>query len=151
LRHQLIAPPAAFDRKSPTAVTHEGNTRMGHGSLIVAALFAKNGQPSFRDDFVTVTHVHHTERSSTAIAFIRAGGGLRPHFHQHHDEIIVFLAGEATFQIGNELRQVSANDVISVPAGVVHATLRAQTPCVLAATFAPYFDLINEDRVYVDT
>ena len=124
---------------------------MNHDSLIVAALSASNRQPTFHDDFVTVTHVHHTERSSTAIAFIRPGGGLRPHFHRHHDEIIVFLAGEATFRIGDELRQVAANDVISVPAGVVHATLRAHTPCVLAATFAPRFDLVNEDRVYVDT
>jgi mannose-6-phosphate isomerase-like protein (cupin superfamily) len=123
---------------------------MDHDSLIVAALAAGKRKPSFQDDFVTVTHVHHTERSSTAIAFIRPGGGLRPHFHRHHDEIIVFLAGEATFRIGNELREVSANDVISVPAGVVHATVRAKTPCVLAATFAPYFDLTNEDRVYVD-
>lgn len=123
---------------------------MDHDSLIIAALAAGNRKPSFQDEFVTVMHVNHTERSSTAIAFIRPGGGLWPHFHRHHDEIIVFLSGKATFRIGDELREVAANDVISVPAGVVHATLRAHTPCVLAATFAPYFDLINEDRVYVD-
>ena len=123
---------------------------MDHDSLIVAALAARGRKPSFEDEFVRVTHVHHTERSSTVIAFIRPGGGLRPHFHRHHDEIITFLAGEATFRIGDELRQVAANDVISAPAGVVHATLRAHTPCVLAAVFAPYFDLANEDRVYVD-
>src|SRR4029450_6587426 len=109
---------------------------MDYDSLIVAALSVRSRQPTFQDEFVTVTHVHHSERSSTAIAFIRPGGGLRPHFHRHHDEIIVFLAGEAIFRIGNELREVSANDVISVPAGVVHATVRAKTPCVLAATFA---------------
>ena len=129
----------------------EGNADMDYDSLIVAALSARDRQPTFQDDLVTVTHVHHSERSSTAIAFIRPGGGLRPHFHREHDEIIVFLAGEASFKIGDEIRQVSANDVISVPAGVVHATLCARTPCVLAATFAPRFDLINEDRVYVDT
>jgi quercetin dioxygenase-like cupin family protein len=124
---------------------------MDYASLIVAACSARDRQPTFQDEFVTVTHVNHTERSTTAIAFIRPGGGLRPHFHRHHDEIIVFLAGAATFRIGNELREVSAHDVISVPAGVVHATLRAKTPCILAATFAPRFDLANEDRVYVDT
>jgi mannose-6-phosphate isomerase-like protein (cupin superfamily) len=124
---------------------------MDHDSLIVAALSVRNRQPTFQDEFVTVTHVHHSERSSTAVAFIRPGGGLRPHFHREHDEIIVFLAGEASFRIGHEIRQVSANDVISVPAGVIHATLCAKTPCILAATFAPWFDPINEDRVYVDT
>jgi mannose-6-phosphate isomerase-like protein (cupin superfamily) len=129
----------------------EGNAGMDYDSLIVAALSVRNRQPTFQDDLVTVTHVHHSERSSTAIAFICPGGGLRSHFHREPDEIIVFLAGEASFRIGHEIRQVSANDIISVPAGVVHATLCARTPCILAATFAPRFDPINEDRVYVDT
>src|SRR5947208_593726 len=111
---------------------------MDHNSLIVAALSAQDRKPSFEDEFVTVMHVNHTERSSTAIAFIRPGGGLRPHYPPYHDKIIVFVAGEATFRIGDEFREVSANDGISVPAGVVHATVLAKTPCVIAATFAPY-------------
>lgn len=100
---------------------------------------------------ITVTHVHRTERSSTVIAVIRPGGGLRPHHHEHHDEIIVFLSGRASFRLGDTTRPVSAGDVISVPAGTVHATLEAETEVVLAAVFAPAFDLENEDRVYADT
>jgi quercetin dioxygenase-like cupin family protein len=102
------------------------------------------------DDQVTVTHVHHGERTSTVLAVIRPGGGLRPHLHREHDEIIVFLRGEATFRIGDETRRVRANDVITIPAGIVHATLRAETECVLAAVFSPGFDLSNEDRVFAD-
>jgi quercetin dioxygenase-like cupin family protein len=123
---------------------------MDYRSLILAAHAAKDLKPAFKDELVTVTHIHCTNRSSTVIALIEPGGGLRPHFHRRHDEIIVFLAGKAMFRLGDEVRQVAANDVISVPAGTVHATLRAETPCLLAAVFAPGFELDNEDRVYVD-
>jgi len=99
---------------------------------------------------VSVEHIHRTERSSTVVALIQPGAGLRPHLHEHHDEIIVFLRGEATFRLGDELRQVGPNDVISVPAGTPHATLRAETECLLAAVFTPGFDLDDEDRVFVD-
>jgi quercetin dioxygenase-like cupin family protein len=97
-----------------------------------------------------VVHVHHTDESSTAIARIMPGGGLRPHFHAEHDEVIVYLEGEADFRLGDEVTTVRAGDVVSIPAGVVHATTRARTPVLIAATFAPGFDLVNEDRIYAD-
>jgi quercetin dioxygenase-like cupin family protein len=97
-----------------------------------------------------VVHVHHTDESSTAIARIMPGGGLRPHFHAEHDEVIVYLEGEADFRLGDEVTTVRAGDVVSIPAGVVHSTIRARTPVLIAATFAPGFDLVNEDRTYVD-
>jgi quercetin dioxygenase-like cupin family protein len=128
----------------------QGEMGMDYRSLMMAAQSVKDLRPTFKDELLTVTHIHSTERSSTVIAFIDPGGGLRPHFHREHDEIIVFLAGEAMFRLGDEIRHVVANDVISVPAGTIHATLRAETACILAAVFAPRFDLTNEDRVYVD-
>jgi mannose-6-phosphate isomerase-like protein (cupin superfamily) len=99
---------------------------------------------------LAVEHLWQTERSNTAIAVIEPGGGLRPHFHRNHDEVIVFLSGHGIFRIGNEIRPIKAHDVVTVPAGVVHTTLRAETRIVLAAVFSPYFDLTNEDRVYVE-
>lgn len=121
-----------------------------NGSLIVDAVAFERQNPVPEGKQVSVTHVHHTELSSTVIAAIRPGGGLRPHYHRDHDEIIVFLRGEATFRIGDEVRRVKANDVVSVPAGTPHATLRAETDCLLAAVFTPGFDLQNEDRIFVD-
>ena len=123
---------------------------MDYSSLIMAAQSAKSLRPAFKDDLVTVVHVNRTDRSSTVVAFIEPGGGLRPHLHREHDEIIVFLSGKAIFRLGDELRSAAVNDVISVPAGTVHATIRAETACILVAVFAPGFDLANEDRVYVD-
>jgi quercetin dioxygenase-like cupin family protein len=98
-----------------------------------------------------VVHVHRTDQSSTAIARVMPGGGFRPHFHTEHDEVIVYLEGEADFRLGDDVITVRSGDVISIPAGVVHGTIRARTPVLIAATLAPGFDLENEDRTYVDS
>lgn len=120
--------------------------------LIATARRVVGENPMPEGELCQVTQVHHGPRSSTVVAEIRVGGGLRPHVHDNHDEVIVFLEGEADFRIGDQMRRVAAGDVISVPAGVVHATVRARTPCLLAATFAPGFDPHpdREDRRYVD-
>jgi mannose-6-phosphate isomerase-like protein (cupin superfamily) len=99
---------------------------------------------------LAVEHLWQTERSNTSMAVIEPGGGLRPHYHREHDEIIVFLSGNGLFRIGDQIHPVKAHDVVTVPAGVVHTTFRAETRIVLAAVFSPNFDLANEDRVYVE-
>jgi quercetin dioxygenase-like cupin family protein len=122
----------------------------GSDELITSAPTFAATHPIPEGELRNVAHVHRSDRSSTAIASIEPGGGLRPHFHTEHDEVIVFLEGEADFRLGEEVTTVRAGDVVSVPAGVVHATIRARTHVLLAASFAPGFDLANEDRTYVD-
>lgn len=99
---------------------------------------------------LAVEHLWKTELSNTSMAVIEPGGGLRPHYHRDHDEVIVFLSGNGLFRIGDQIRPIKAHDVVTVPAGVVHTTFHAETRIVLAAVFAPNFDLANEDRVYVE-
>lgn len=106
--------------------------------------------PVLEGESFRVTHLRRTERSTSAVCSIEPGGGLRPHIHHHHDEIIVFLEGEADFRLGDEMRRVRAGDVAVVPAGTAHATMNAATRVVIAAVFAPNFDPENEDREYVD-
>ncbi len=109
-----------------------------------------DANPVLAGETFRVTHLQRTERSTSAVCSIEAGGGLRPHIHHHHDEVIVFLEGEADFRLGDEIRQVRAGDVAVVPAGTAHATMNAATRVVIAAVFAPNFDPENEDREYVD-
>lgn len=108
---------------------------MNYELLIVSA--TADLKPPFRIDkeLLTVARVHESERSSTDIAVFRPGGSAGLHRHLH-DEIIIFLSGRAVFQIGDQVRDVSANDVISVPAGVMHGTLRAETDCVVVSISA---------------
>jgi quercetin dioxygenase-like cupin family protein len=122
----------------------------GSEELITSASTFVAKHPIPEGELRNVVHVHRSEQSSTAMASIEPGGGLRPHFHAEHDEVIVYLEGEADFRLGDEVITVRAGDVVSVPAGVVHATIRARTKLLIAATFAPGFDLANEDRIYVD-
>ena len=119
-------------------------------SLIFAAAGELKKSAVYKTDLVAIRHILKTERSSTAVAVFHKGGGLRPHYHVEHDEIITFLTGKATFRIGDEITTVSANDVVVVPAGTVHATLEAEEECIVSAVFAPSFDLENEDRIFVD-
>jgi quercetin dioxygenase-like cupin family protein len=122
----------------------------GSDELITSAPTFVAKHPIPEGELRNVAHVHRSDRSSTAIASFEPGGGLRPHFHAEHDEVIVFLEGEADFRLGEAVTTVRAGDVVSIPAGVVHATIRARTHVLLAASFAPGFDLANEDRTYVD-
>jgi quercetin dioxygenase-like cupin family protein len=119
-------------------------------ALITSAATFTASNPIAEGELVQVVHVHGTEQSSTAIARIRPGGGTRPHFHAEHDEVLVYLEGEADFRLGDEVTTVHAGDVVSVPAGVAHGTIRARTAVLVAATLAPGFDVVNEDRIYVD-
>jgi quercetin dioxygenase-like cupin family protein len=131
-------------------MTKSGHDAIAPQELITPAAAFAAAHPIPEGELCHVVHVHHSDQSTTAIATFRPGGGLRPHFHAEHDEVIVYLEGEADFLLGDEVTTVRAGDVVSVPAGVVHATLRARTHLLIAATFAPGFDLVNEDRVYVD-
>jgi quercetin dioxygenase-like cupin family protein len=119
---------------------------VSHAAVVAARHPIPEGEP------YRVTTVHHGERSTSVVASIRPGFGLRPHFHREHDEVLVYLDGTAEFRLGDRVMTVRAGDVITVPAGVVHATLRAITPCLLAATFSPGFDIgaPDEDRIHVD-
>jgi quercetin dioxygenase-like cupin family protein len=94
--------------------------------------------------------VQHTERSSTAVARVRPGGGIKPHIHREHDEIITLLEGEAEFRIGDETRTVRAGETVSVPAGIVHAPFRSAGGCLFVTVFAPAFDPDAPDRHFVD-
>ncbi|MDP3798496.1 MAG: cupin domain-containing protein [Polaromonas sp.] len=108
---------------------------MNYQSLIVSATAALKQPFRIDKELLTVARVHESERSSTDIAVFRPGGSAGPHRHLH-DEIIIFLSGRAVFQIGDQIRNVSANDIISVPAGVIHGTLRAETDCVVVSISA---------------
>jgi quercetin dioxygenase-like cupin family protein len=44
-----------------------------------------------------LTWIRHTERSSTGVVDIAPGGGMAPHLHEHHDEVVTILDGRSSF------------------------------------------------------
>lgn len=93
---------------------------------------------------------HHSERTSTAIVRIAAGGRLPAHYHREHDEIITLVEGELDFRLGDETRRLTPGTVVSVPCGTVHGVPAAITDCVLVAVFSPTFDPLAPDRHFVE-
>jgi mannose-6-phosphate isomerase-like protein (cupin superfamily) len=118
--------------------------------LVATARAVLDEHPLGDDEWFRLVHLHRSERSSTSVALIRAGHGTRPHVHRHHDEVIVYLEGEGDLRFGDDTVVVRAGDVVTVPAGTVHATFHARTDVAVVAVFSPGFDFENEDRVYVD-
>lgn len=97
-----------------------------------------------------LTWIRHTERSSTGVVDIAPGGGLAPHIHEHHDEVVTILHGEVEFRFGEDTLLVTAGDVISVPAGTTHAPVHSPSGCLMVSVFAPWFDPDEPDRVFVE-
>lgn len=122
-------------------------------NLVATARAVLDEDPLRDDEWYRIVHLHRSEHSSTSVSIIRAGHGTRPHLHRHHDEILIYLEGEADFRFGDDTVAVRAGDVVTVPAGIAHGTFHARTDVVLAAIFSPgfSFDTAIEDRVYVDT
>lgn len=97
-----------------------------------------------------LTWVRHTERSSTGVVDISPGGGLAPHTHEAHDEVMTILDGSVEMRLGDETFTAVAGDVIAVPAGTIHAPIHSADGCLMISVFAPWFDPENPDRVFVD-
>ena len=76
-------------------------------------------------------------------ANIATGGrdGSALHTQSAHDEVVVVLEGEAEFRVGDEIKVVSAGDVMFIPKNTLHGRVRTISPTWAALSiYAPYFD-----------
>jgi quercetin dioxygenase-like cupin family protein len=94
--------------------------------------------------------VHHSPLSSTVIAYWAPGGGMKPHYHEVHDEILTVVEGKVDFRLGDEVRALTAGDVVNVAAGTIHAPIHTKRGCLVVSVFAPRFDPDTPDRIFVD-
>lgn len=106
--------------------------------------------PPDEGERLKATWVYHTERASMAVVEIPPGGGLAPHYHQTHDELMIMVEGECRYRLGDGELVASAGEVVTAPAGTVHAPVSSEDGCLLLAVFAPWFDPDNPDRIFVD-
>src|SRR5215831_10963545 len=70
---------------------------------------------------------------------------LAMHRQPNHEELLVILEGEATFRVGDELREIRAGDFVFVPRNAVHGTVAIkQGPLSLLSVFTPRIDFARE-------
>jgi mannose-6-phosphate isomerase-like protein (cupin superfamily) len=116
---------------------------------ITDPLETSHENPLGESESLRTTWVHHGDHSSAAITSI-GPGGIGPHIHHEHDEVVVVIEGEADFRLGEDVKTVTLGDLVTVPAGTVHAPINSSAGCVLISVFAPRFDPDNPDRHFVD-
>ena len=89
-----------------------------------------------------------------SLILVHAAPGIGPKLHRHpYAEVFVVEAGQATFQIGDERREVAAGTVVVSPPGEAHGFINTGTDelRLVAIHGAQRFDtewLAGEDPVW---
>jgi quercetin dioxygenase-like cupin family protein len=134
--------PTPSARPGPTPVTTSGN-----GPLSFEDVVRQHPLDPVRG--ATVTEILRGEHASLNVW--QMTGGMPPHFHRDHEEIIIVKSGTAAARIGDREVTMKAGDVILIPKGTVHGArvlLAEGEPFRGWSIFAPAFD--GKDRVLVD-
>jgi len=72
--------------------------------------------------FMSTPETTGAETFSTGVVVLNPGKGHERHTHPDSEEILYFLSGEGVQTIADEEREVTAGDVVYIPAGVEHST-----------------------------
>lgn len=72
--------------------------------------------------WLSTPEVTGAETFSTGVVVLRPGKGHERHTHPNSEEVLYVLDGTGTQTIGDEEREVSAGDMLYIPAGVEHST-----------------------------
>ena len=85
-----------------------------------------------------------TEHSSANLA--QGRGKIRAHTHDHHDEYLYILKGEAELTVGGITSKIKAGDLVVIPMGTLHNGMILSDTINILSVYAPYFDNDNPDR-----
>ncbi len=96
------------------------------------------------------TFLCHGAHSSTNLVRVLEPGGIRPHVHRDHDEVIYVLEGGGDFRVGDRKVRIVPGDVIVAPKGTPHGPAGDNTGLVLLSVYAPVFDAEHPDREFIE-
>jgi quercetin dioxygenase-like cupin family protein len=78
------------------------------------------------------------EEFSAGVVLLKPGKGHDLHTHPESDEILYFISGEGEQTVEGETREVSAGEMVYIPAGVEHGTINTGWETLkLLAVYAP--------------
>lgn len=85
----------------------------------------------------------------TANAAIIEESGDALHTQPDHDEIVLIVEGDADFRVGDDVRHVSAGDLVFIPRNTLHGPiLRAGRRLSTLSLYAPFFDRARKNIVW---
>jgi quercetin dioxygenase-like cupin family protein len=85
--------------------------------------------------------VWHIRKNETIrINLVEMSGELQLHQHPDADHSLIVLEGRVKVQIGEEFREITKGDFISIPAGVPHKYWSLTEKSMLVSMDAPYYD-----------
>ena len=88
--------------------------------------------------WMAAPEVNGSERLSAGVVLLEPGKGHELHDHPDSDEVLFFVGGEGEQTVDGDTREVSAGDMVYIPAGVEHGTQNTGwEPLKLLAVYAP--------------
>jgi mannose-6-phosphate isomerase-like protein (cupin superfamily) len=98
-------------------------------------------------DNTTTTNVYNDSVATSNVIWIKKE--VRPHYHQSHTEQAYVIEGTGKMLLGNQILDVRAGDLITIPKGTIHALrVTSSTPMKVLTIHSPSFD--GSDRVQVE-
>lgn len=112
---------------------------------------------NFHTPAETLASIATASAAATAVKALTIGEGVMagvlrygdhvPAMHRQpdHEELLVILEGEATFRVGDEVRDIRAGDIIFIPRNAVHGTVAIkQRPLSLLSVITPRIDFARD-------
>lgn len=91
-----------------------------------------------KSKWMSTPEVTGAENFSAGVVVLEPGQAHERHAHPESEEILYFLGGTAVQTIGDEEREMSAGDLVHIPAGVEHSTHNeAWEPLRFLAVYGP--------------
>jgi mannose-6-phosphate isomerase-like protein (cupin superfamily) len=95
---------------------------------------------------VYVKSIAEDSLQSTYIIWIKTT--VKPHYHQHHTELVEILSGRGRMTLNGETFPVRKHDIIIIPKGSIHSvTNLTHRPLKVLSVQAPKFD---GERVWIE-
>lgn len=93
-------------------------------------------------------HVQRIKGDSNYTAFIIwIKKEVKPHFHQHHTEVITVLEGKARMTMNDTTFTIRKGDVMVIPENTVHSVINhSKKPLKVISVQTPWFD--GKDRIF---
>lgn len=77
-----------------------------------------NEEASKSDNFRKVLHT--SEHTQVVLMTLKPGEEIGKEVHEENDQVLTFVQGTVTAEVAGQTRQVSAGDLVVVPAGTEH-------------------------------